>query len=346
MSLLYDIKIFQEAQFSFWKFKTPNDAVWVNINNIISMLNNENYNVEFYNGVVEERLDDNNIRRYVNYSNFMPHPDIDPGETMFINSEGLRKLILEHVYLEHVEWLMKEIFNENIQPDDMVHELEMMQIFQEFDLLFNEKKRGHDPSFFVKSFMSIWTRLINLGNYIPWIKNLANDLSENEFNNSYKIYTTYSDQFLRYNIIVIITQIFMYFNGKTSFEQIENSKSNQMFYVLKHKNPQNSPFYALSMKNLITPNRRNVKSSEKDLMERKVTACKMMQLSKNGRENVDYVKLIKLGDPLSLNASNAGLEYSIMERAIQSHSQLFLELSNTEICGTHGTYAKIIPDYE
>lgn len=366
MSLIYESHVYNEVEvYNFWKFKTESGHIWCLLNSILNL-----FNRDFYLQIASERITNDSIRVYQNFTDMIPHPDIDLGD-LFIDFDCVKMLIREPEQHDRVKWLFINVFNsQDMKASDLIlltedpavasnidnlivpseqnealMQNELNGIFEELTVLFTTKKRGHDFSFFVKSFMKIWHRLILMGNKIEWIKNMTTDISTLEFEKTYLLFNRYNDKFTQYNILFIITKIIMYFNGETIFDHNESKKtSSKMFSIIKHKNKENTPFHVLSLNNLTKSHKKRFKMDDVVMNERKIEACRMMTNYKY--PEINFSKLVPLGDPLSLNDANAGPDYKKFERAIQSHSQFLLELSNREITGYSSTYAVVKTDFD
>lgn len=326
------------TRLDFWRIKTISGQIFCNLDNIFQFVDNPDY----YRELIYERTNLDTTRTILNFYNHVPNiPDITE-DTIFINSDGIGLLFMEQENYSNKEWLYENVYEFKEQRNNENHML--IQLFKEFNELFTKKTRGHNLSFFTKSFMELWTRLVVFGDKEPWVRAMTNNIVLLSDKDSYLIFNGFNDRFIQYNIQFLITRILMFFNGKVTFDPEENHKSNKMFSIVKHKNQDNTPFHQMSLSSLTKPYRKKPKVEDSEIFLKQLEACKLMH--SNNFPKVDYDNLIKLGDPLSLNESNAGPNFKAFESAVQSHSQFLLEIANRELSGFSSTYANITSDFE
>lgn len=338
MSLQYSMYEYEVIQVDFWRYKTKSGQIFCLLENLLNFLDNPDY----YRTLTNTRLTPENTRQIENFSNFIPlgHTLITPG-SLFINADGLKILFYETENNTKREWVLENIYEYSLERIKQNNEL--VAIFKEFKELFEKKVKGHNLSFFAKTFFSLWTRLVNYGEHEQWVRKMTFDLASLEFEKTYLLFNEFNDRFLEYNIQYIITKMIMFLNGKITFDPDNSLKNNKMFSIVKHKNHEHTPFHMMSLSTLKKPRKKPKFQDTEEMAIKQLEACKLMH--KNTFKKPNFDQLIKLGDPLSLNDTNAGAHFKMFEGALQSHSQFLLEIANREISGYATTYAIITTEF-
>lgn len=290
-----------------------------------------------------------NVRHWDTLTTDPPPPRLFNAETRFINETGLFEIDVNRAL--NVIWLADAVFKKRLAAAGTI---EITRIFDDLKKIFVDSKTpGVGTAFMPIAIINIIYRLAKVGEDIEWIRNFLKDMLSSTYDTLHNIFERYGDRLEEYNASVITLRLLMFLFGTFKLPIGSSSSStgsgghSQLVSIIKYTAPQDSPFYALTMKYFLnyTKNRQKTRRpTEKEAMELQYDALNLMTAF--SRHVPPSEQLLKFGDEASLCIDNAGLGFKRTLDALSSHTQLFLELANRDYTGYAGIYSKITPHYD